>query len=156
MSEIKDNATAEMMGKIRDKTAVVGVIGLGYVGLPLIDAFRRNGYAAIGFDVDQKKVDSLKNGKSYIAHIEDSVIEKWAEEGKFDATIDFSRFAEADALLICVPTPLSKSRDPDLKYVEQTTREIARHLRPGQLVGAGEHDVPRHDQGCVGSQHDRC
>ena len=124
----------ELKQKIENKSVIVGVIGLGYVGLPLIDAFRKKGLAAIGFDVDAKKVESLKNGKSYIAHIEDSVIGSWAEENKFDATTDFSRFAEADALLICVPTPLSKSRDPDLTYVERTTEEIAKHLRPGQLV----------------------
>ena len=120
--------------KIKNKTAVVGVIGLGYVGLPLIDAFRRNGFPAIGFDISQEKVDDLNAGKSYIAHIEDKVIGNWSEDGKFEATTDFARFAEADALLICVPTPLSKSRDPDLRYVEQTTREIAKYLRPGQLV----------------------
>lgn len=124
----------EFLAKIENKTAVVGVIGLGYVGLPLIDAFRRNGFPAIGFDISQDKVDHLKNGKSYIAHIGDEVIKKWSDDGQFDATTDFSRFSEADALLICVPTPLSKSRDPDLKYVEQTTIEIAKHLRPGHLV----------------------
>ena len=134
MTESTTDITESLYQAIDNQTAKVGVIGLGYVGLPLIDAYVSAGFSTIGFDVDSKKTDTLNNGESYIAHIEDSVIEKWAEEGKFDATIDFSRFAEADALLICVPTPLSKSRDPDLKYVEQTTREIARHLRPGQLV----------------------
>ena len=122
------------LDKIASAKAMVGVIGLGYVGLPLIDAFRRKGFSAIGYDVDASKVRSLKNGESYIAHINDSVIKGWLEDDKFDATTNFARFTEADALLICVPTPLSQSRDPDLTYVEKTTEEIAKYLRPGQLV----------------------
>ena len=124
----------QLKDKIANKTATIGVIGLGYVGIPLIDAFRRNGFSAIGFDIDPMKVEKLKNGESYIAHIDSAVIQAWQEDGKFDASTDFSRFAEVDALLICVPTPLSESRDPELKYVVDTTREISKHLRPGQLV----------------------
>lgn len=134
MPELEDSVCKSILESIQQKKSKIGVIGLGYVGLPLIDAFRRNGFEAIGFDIDQRKVDALKSGSSYIAHIEDSVIQSWASDGKFDATTDFSRFKEADALIICVPTPLSKSRDPDLTYVEQTTAEIAKHLRPGHLV----------------------
>ena len=126
--------TQTLESKIRDRTATVGVIGLGYVGLPLIDVFLRKGLSAIGFDVDQRKVDSLRAGRSYIKHISSDRIASWMSSGKFDATSDMARLSEADALLICVPTPLNDSRDPDLAYVEATARQIAAALRPGQLV----------------------
>ncbi len=126
--------TASLATKIRDRSATVGVIGLGYVGLPLIDVFLRAGFRAIGFDVDQRKVDALTAGKSYIKHIPSDRIGGWVKGGKFDATSDMTRLAEADALLICVPTPLNDSRDPDLAYVEATAQQIAASLRPGQLV----------------------
>jgi len=120
--------------KIADKTAKVGVIGLGYVGLPLVQAFIKAGFECIGYDVDQTKVDRLLAGESYIKHIPSEWIKAWLDEKKFTATADMSRLADADALLICVPTPLSDSRDPDLAYVESTARHIAKSLRPGQLV----------------------
>ena len=113
---------------------MVGVIGLGYVGLPLIKAFVEGGFRAIGFDVDASKVESLLAGKSYIKHLPGEWIASCIKEGKFEPTSDLTRMKEADALLICVPTPLSDSRDPDLFYVEETTRAIAKTLRPGQLV----------------------
>jgi UDP-N-acetyl-D-glucosamine dehydrogenase len=119
---------------IRDKTAMVGVVGLGYVGLPLIRAFVAAGYRTMGFDVDQTKVDRLLAGQSYIGHIPSEWISQCIREGKFTPTSDMQRLAEADALLICVPTPLSESRDPDLAYVEATARQIAAVLRSGQLV----------------------
>jgi len=119
---------------ISDKTAVVGVVGLGYVGLPLIRAFVTAGYRTMGFDVDQGKVDKLLAGKSYIGHIPSPWISDCIASKKFTPTADMKRLAEADALLICVPTPLSESRDPDLFYVEATARQIAAVLRPGQLV----------------------
>ncbi len=119
---------------IRDKTAVVGVVGLGYVGLPLIRAFIAGGFRTMGFDVDQQKVDRLLAGKSYIGHISSEWINDCVQSKKFVPTADMKRLAEADALLICVPTPLSESRDPDLAYVEATARQIAAVLRPGQLV----------------------
>ena len=119
---------------IRDKSAKVGVIGLGYVGLPLIRAFVGAGYHTLGFDVDQSKVDRLAAGESYIGHIPSAWIAQCIKSGTFEPTADLSRMAEADVLLICVPTPLSDSRDPDLTYVEETTRQIAKVLRPGQLV----------------------
>ena len=119
---------------IEAKTAKVGVMGLGYVGLPLIDAYVKAGFHAIGFDVDQKKTDALNQGKTYIAHIGDEVIQNWLDKKQFEATVDMSRLSEADVILICVPTPLTESRDPDLKYVELTTQAISKVLRPGQLV----------------------
>lgn len=119
---------------IKDKSAIIGIIGLGYVGLPLIDAFVNTGFKTMGFDVDQNKVDQLQAGKSYIKHIPSETVAGWLEKKQFEATADFSRMKEADALLICVPTPLTTSRDPDLTYVENTAKVIAETLRPGQLV----------------------
>jgi len=119
---------------IRDKSALVGVIGLGYVGLPLINAFVSAGFRTLGFDVDQRKVDSLNAGASYIKHIDSKVISKWRKGCRFEATGEMARLEEADALLICVPTPLNETRDPDLLFVEKTARAVAAALRPGQLV----------------------
>lgn len=126
--------TGKLERAIADKSAKVGVIGLGYVGLPLIRAFIGAGFRTMGFDVDQAKVDRLLAGQSYIGHIPSEWIAECVDNGHFEPTADMSRLAEADVLLICVPTPLSESRDPDLKYVEDTTRSIAKTLRPGQLV----------------------
>lgn len=123
-----------LLDKIESKTARVGVIGLGYVGLPLIDAYIKAGFCAIGFDVDQKKIDSLNGGSSYIGHIGDEVVGGWLEKKAFEATADMTRLKEADVILICVPTPLTDSRDPDLSYVISTTETIAKSLRAGHLV----------------------
>ena len=119
---------------IADKSAKVGVIGLGYVGLPLINAFVSAGFRCMGFDVDRRKVDLLLAGKSYIKHIDSASIGKWIRERQLEPTCDMSRMSEADVLLICVPTPLTESRDPDLQYVKNTVQSIATVLRPGQLV----------------------
>ncbi|MDR2171158.1 MAG: nucleotide sugar dehydrogenase [Planctomycetaceae bacterium] len=119
---------------IQNKTAKVGIIGLGYVGLPLVRAFIKAGFKTLGFDTDQKKIDLLKSGKSYIAHIPSEWIKPYVDNGNFDPTSDMNRLSEADALLICVPTPLSESRDPDLYYVETTTESIAKRLRRHQLI----------------------
>ena len=120
--------------KLDSKTAVIGIVGLGYVGLPLIDAFVNAGFGCLGFDVDDRKVTALNKGESYIAHIDGARISDWIGKNKFEATADMNRLAEADAILICVPTPLSGSRDPDLKYVLATTEAIAKVARPGQMV----------------------
>jgi len=126
--------TRSLEKAIEEKTALVGVVGLGYVGLPLVQAFVGAGFRTLGFDVDQRKVDRLSAGESYIGHIPASWIAACIDQGKFTPTADMQRLAEADALLICVPTPLSESRDPDLSYVESTVRTIAAVLRPGQLI----------------------
>ncbi|MEO8163802.1 MAG: nucleotide sugar dehydrogenase [Betaproteobacteria bacterium] len=120
--------------RIQRKTAKVGVMGLGYVGLPLIRAFINAGFFAIGFDVDPKKIESLQRGESYIGHIPSDWIKKWQEDEAFEATAQMQRLSEPDVVIICVPTPLTDSRDPDLSYVEATARQIAAALRPGQLV----------------------
>ena len=119
---------------IADKSAKVGVIGLGYVGLPLIRAFIKAGFHTIGYDVDPKKVERLKEGKSYIAHICADWIKTCVDNGTFEPTTDPEKLRNADAILIAVPTPLNESRDPDLFYVESTCQTIAEQLRPGQLV----------------------
>lgn len=123
-----------LVRSIDDRTFVVGVIGMGYVGLPLVDAFTRAGFRCIGFDVDPAKIEKLTAGRSYIKHIDDAKIGRWLADGLFDATADMSRLSEPDALLICVPTPLDEARDPDLKYVVGTCQSIAAALRAGQLV----------------------
>lgn len=112
----------------------LGIVGLGYVGLPLSLRFAQNGARVLGFDVDTAKVESLNAGRSYILHIDAAEIAEAVGRGAFAATTDFARAAECDAILICVPTPLVNGRDPDLSYVLNTGRAIAPHLRPGQLV----------------------
>ncbi len=134
-AEIESSAAqAALASKIENRTALIGVVGLGYVGLPLIDAFFQAGFTCLGFDVDQKKVDALNAGESYIKHIGNDKISGWVDTGKLSSTTDMRRLSEADAVIICVPTPLSDSRDPDLKYVLSTTEAISKVARPGQLV----------------------
>jgi UDP-N-acetyl-D-glucosamine dehydrogenase len=119
---------------IHAKQALVGVIGLGYVGLPLVRAFTAAGFRCLGFDVDQSKVDKLNNGESFIKHIDAAAFLRMIREKRFEPTSDMRRLSEADCIIICVPTPLNESRDPDLSYIDGTARSIARALRPGQLV----------------------
>ncbi|RIK79707.1 MAG: nucleotide sugar dehydrogenase [Planctomycetota bacterium] len=126
--------SATLRRAIEQRTATIGVIGLGYVGLPLIRTFIAAGYRAIGFDVDQAKVDRLNAGQSYIKHIDFAALQADIREGRFSPTSDMSRLKEADAILICVPTPLTDTRDPDLSYVEGTAEKIAATLRKDQLV----------------------
>ena len=127
-------ASSNLAARIADKSAKIGIIGLGYVGLPLISAFTNAGFHCIGFDVDPQKVLQLKGGISYIKHIPSERVASWIERRVLDPTSDMRRLAEADALLICVPTPLNSSRDPDLQYIELTAQSIAAVLRPGQLI----------------------
>ena len=124
----------QLSEKIRNRTAKIGVVGLGYVGLPLISAFVKSGFQAIGYDIDERKVNALKAGQSYIKHIQAETIQEWNELQQFEATADMQRLKDADTILICVPTPLSESRDPDLTYVENTAKYIAATLRKGQLI----------------------
>ena len=122
-----------LLAKIESAAVRVGIIGLGYVGLPLARAFSDRGIAVLGFDVDPIKVARLERGESYIGHIPDAVIRQMRENG-FEATVDFQRLDEPDVIIICVPTPLTDSRDPDLSYIVNSTKAIAERLRPGQLV----------------------
>ena len=121
------------LNRIADKSAVIGIVGLGYVGLPLMLRFAEVGYKVLGFDIDQSKVDALHAGKSYIEHISADSIAS-ARAAGFEATTDFSRAPEADALILCVPTPLNKYREPDLSFVINTIDSLVPHLREGHLV----------------------
>lgn len=120
--------------KIDDKSAVIGIIGLGYVGLPLMRSFHDAGFAVLGFDVDPKKIEMLLAGENYLMHLGEALVSEMVAAGRFDVTADFARLDEADAVLICVPTPLGKHLEPDLSYVEESTDEVAKRLRAGQLV----------------------
>lgn len=114
--------------------ATIAILGMGYVGFPLAIATHAKGYEVLAFDVDARKIDMLNAGKSYLRGIADSAITDMAEAGRFRATDDPASLKTADALLMCVPTPLTKNREPDMSYVVATTRTIAKQLRPGQLV----------------------
>ena len=127
-------AARELRAKLEDRSAVVGVIGLGYVGLPLIDAFTTAGMRCLGFDTDARKVETLTAGASYIKHVPGEKVAGWLAKDLFEATADFARLSEPDVLLICVPTPLTDDRRPDLRFVEASGKSIAAALRPGQLV----------------------
>jgi UDP-N-acetyl-D-glucosamine dehydrogenase len=119
---------------IDDQTARVGIIGMGYVGLPLALAFSDRGFSVLGFDVDHEKVESLAARRSYIQHLPAERVASAIDAGRFEATDDFGRLSEADAIVVCVPTPLNVNREPDMSYVEATANVIRDHLRPGQLV----------------------
>lgn len=123
-----------LLRKIKDKKALVGIIGMGYVGLPLVRTFSQAGFPTMGFDIDESKIRMLRAGKSYIKHIPSSMVAELVNSGRFTATDDMTRLGEPDAILICVPTPLSITRDPDMSYVVNTARMIAKTLRKGQLV----------------------
>src|SRR5262245_14725297 len=107
----------ELLQKIRERKARVGVIGLGYVGLPLVLRFTEEHFPVIGFDIDPKKVSKLNVGESYIHHIPSARLQALVREGQFEATSDFNRLSEADCIIICVPTPLTAKKDPDLQYI---------------------------------------
>lgn len=124
----------KLQARVETGEALIGVIGMGYVGLPLAVSFGEAKCPVLAFDVDQTKIDALEQGRSYIKHIDGARIAPLAESGKLAATADLSRLGEPDVIVICVPTPLSRHLEPDLKYVEVTTRAIAKTLRKGQLV----------------------
>jgi UDP-N-acetyl-D-glucosamine dehydrogenase len=129
MSDVRSG----LLARIGDRSAVVGIIGLGYVGLPLGRAFAANGFRVLGFDIDPHKVAKLNAGKSYIRQIPDVAVGRMRAAG-FEATDRFDRLGEPDAVLICVPTPLTDTRDPDLTFVVNSARAVAGRLRRGQLV----------------------
>ncbi len=123
-----------LSGKIATGKARAGVIGLGYVGLPLAITLARSGFAVTGFDIDPDKIVALDAGRSYIEAVTDAALASEAKTGRFHSTSDFAQLATCDVIVICVPTPLTKHRDPDLSFVEATSRSIAATLRPGQLI----------------------
>ena len=119
---------------ITEKTARVGVIGLGYVGLPLIVEFALKGFAGIGFEVDTKKADAINNGESYIVDVTSENVKKCVDAGKLKATTDFAELSKCDVIIICVPTPLRKTKDPDMSYIIAAGEEIQKYMRRGQLI----------------------
>ena len=128
------NIRQSLSQKIKDRRAVIGIIGLGYVGLPLVIRFCEERFHVLGFDIDPVKINLLNRGQSYIKHIPSEKIARLRKSRLFEATSDYSRLKEADAVLICVPTPLSKNKEPDMSYIEMTSDEIAKTLRRGQFV----------------------
>ena len=142
-------STQALIDRIQNKDYTVGVIGLGYVGLPLVMAFTDNGFPVLGFDIDPAKVEQLDGGQSYIQHIPDEHIKQLVDTGLFQATTDFSRAAEADALLICVPTPLTRYREPDLSYVISTAESLRPYLRKDHLVVLESTTYPKTTEGVL-------
>jgi len=124
----------KLIKKLQDKSAIIGIVGLGYVGLPLMLRYVEVGFHVIGFDIDKGKVTTLNSGESYINHISSDRIKQVVDDNMFSAITDFARAREADALIICVPTPLNKHREPDLSFVIETTESLAPHMRGGQVV----------------------
>jgi UDP-N-acetyl-D-glucosamine dehydrogenase len=131
--ESSSSSCAVLLSKIKQRTANIGIIGLGYVGLPLAQGFSAKGFRVLGFDIDPEKISKLRQGVSYIGHIADDVLVKMRERG-FDATSEFNRLGEPDVVIICVPTPLTAAREPDLSYVVNSAKAVAATLRPGQLI----------------------
>jgi UDP-N-acetyl-D-glucosamine dehydrogenase len=125
---------AELLARVADRRYKVGVIGLGYVGIPLALTACNAKFPVLGFDIDANRVAQINRGESFIKHIPDASISGAVQQGRFSATVDFDRLAEVDAIIIAVPTPLTKHREPDLSYVENTARAIAPRLRKGHLV----------------------
>lgn len=128
------NLAQEVISKINARSAVVGVIGLGYAGLPLLCTFAEAGFRSIGFDIDAAKIEQLRGGRSYIGHISSERLSRLVAAGKLEASTDFDLLRQCDAAIICVPTPLGEGRSPDLRFVVDTANEIAKRLHRGQLV----------------------
>ena len=132
--EVMETAADTLAARLEARSAAVGIIGLGYVGLPLAAAAARAGFSTIGFDIDPQKPERLNRGQSYIDAVPSAELVRLVTERRFRATDDFAQLAECDVVAICVPTPLTRQREPDLSYVEATVRTVALTLRPGQLV----------------------
>ncbi len=124
----------ELLQKLQDRAALVGVIGLGYVGLPLATRAGRVGFGVLGFDVSAEKAARINAGQSYIGDVASAEVAELRERGHLEATTDFERLRECDVVVVCVPTPLNSTRDPDISFIERAAADIARALRPGQLV----------------------
>ena len=127
-------AVSDLLARIEDRSCLIGIVGLGYVGLPLALAAGRAGFRVLGFDINAERVAQLNRGESFVRHIPTDAINAAARDGRFRATDDFARLGEPDAILIAVPTPLTRQREPDTSFIEKTARAIAARLRPGQLV----------------------
>ena len=124
----------KLLEKIKNKSAIVGIIGMGYVGLPLALTFSAKKFNVLGFDLDEKKISLLNKGRGYLKHISDNKIKQAVNSGYLKTTSDFFKLKEVDAIIICVPTPLTEHREPDMSFVENTAKTIAKYLKKGQLV----------------------
>jgi len=128
------NYKNNLMKKIQNADALIGVIGLGYVGLPLALAYAEKNFNVLGFDIDSQKIKALNSGQNYISHMDGKKVTQVVQAKKLSATTDFSRLSEPDAIIICVPTPLTQQLDPDMSYIIKTTEQIKKCLRAGQLI----------------------
>lgn len=124
----------DLLSTIEERRAVIGVVGMGYVGLPLTIEFIKAGFRVLGFDIDVEKTESLKRSETYIKHINNESLAEMNSTGRFDATVDFSRSSECDVIIICVPTPLNHHREPDMSYIVSTAEALAPHIRRNQLL----------------------
>ena len=143
MPTTSSSIATELAHKIETNAARIGVIGLGYVGLPLAHALHRGGLPVIGFDVDQGKIDAIAENRNYLKHLGDSMVRDLSGSDRFEATTSFERLGECDVILIAVPTPLGRHNEPDLSYITITAEHIGRSLRPGQLVVLESTTYPR-------------
>jgi UDP-N-acetyl-D-glucosamine dehydrogenase len=128
------NRAADLLARIESREAVMGIVGLGYVGLPLAVEAARSGFRTLGFDIDPRVPDTINAGESHVLDVRSEVLRAYVGEGLLSATTDLARLAECDAISICVPTPLGKTKDPDLSYVMSAAHAVAATLRPGQLI----------------------
>lgn len=137
------NLASELSALIANDTAVIGVIGLGYVGLPLAHALHQGGLPIIGFDVDEAKIECISRKENYLKHLGDEMIESLSQSERFAATTSFDRLGECDVIIICVPTPLGKHQEPDLSYITETAAQIGQSLRPGHMIILESTTYPR-------------
>jgi len=134
MKATAQTAADVLVAKAQDRSALIGIVGLGYVGLPLAMEFARVGFRVLGFDVSEPVVDGLRAGRSHVQDVPSAEVARFTTEGKFAATMDLTRLREPDVVSICVPTPLSKTKDPDVSYVLAATNSVKQALRRGQLI----------------------
>jgi UDP-N-acetyl-D-glucosamine dehydrogenase len=139
----------DLLKRIEKHEAVIGVVGLGYVGLPLLMEFVEQGFKTIGFDIDDRKVVLLNKGQSYIKHISSERVKHVVDSRLFEATADFSRIKEVDCILICVPTPLTKHREPDMSFIINTSEALSKHIRKGQLIVLESSTYPGTTEECM-------
>ena len=125
---------SEFKEKIHDKTFRLGIVGLGYVGIPLSLGFARKGIKVTGFDIDEKKIELLSNGKSYLEHIASEDIAECVKSGHLEPTSSFEQISNVDGIILCVPTPLDNHLEPDLSFVESTLKQIVPYLKEGQIL----------------------
>src|SRR5215470_553985 len=126
--------SAELLSKIIERRAVVGIVGLGYVGLPLAVEFARGGFSTIGFEVDRSRIDTINSARSYIPDVPTEMVRSLVEREKLSATNDFSKLGQTDAVIICVPTPLRKTKEPDISYILAAAEQVRAHLHSPQLI----------------------